>query len=49
MIVDEKLKSQLLKDVLGRANKLEKQAYENITKRQRAIAVNDVALLKKWK
>ena len=49
MIVDEKLRSQLLKDVLGRANKLEKQEYENITKRQKAIAVNDVALIKKWR
>jgi hypothetical protein len=48
MIVNEKLRFQLLKDVLGRANKLEKQEYENITKRQKAIAVNDVALVKKW-
>jgi hypothetical protein len=48
MIVDEKLRSQLLKEALGRANKLEKQEYEKINKRQSAIAVNDVALMKKW-
>ena len=49
MIVDEKIRSQLLKEALRRANKLEKQEYENITERQKEIAVNDVALLKKWK
>jgi hypothetical protein len=49
MIVDEKLRSQLLKEALGRANKLEKQEYEKINKREKAIAVNDVALAKKYK
>ena len=48
MIVDEKLRSQLLKEVLGRANKLEKQEYEKINKRQSTIAVKDIALIKKW-
>jgi hypothetical protein len=48
MISDEKLRSELLKEVLGRANKLEKQEYEKINKRQSTIAVNDVALVKKW-
>jgi hypothetical protein len=48
MIVDEELRSQLLKEALERANKLEKQEHEKINKRQSAIAVNDVALVKKW-
>jgi hypothetical protein len=37
-----------LKEVLRRANKLEKQEYEKINKRQSTIAVKDIALLKKW-
>jgi hypothetical protein len=48
MIVDKKLRSQLLKDVLGRANKLEKQEHEEINKKQLAIADKNIALLKKW-
>ena len=49
MIFDEKVRSQILREALGRANKLEKQEYENITARQKAIGENDVALLKRWK
>jgi hypothetical protein len=49
MVVDEKLRSELLKEALGRANKLEKQEYEKITARQKEIGENDVALVIKWK
>jgi hypothetical protein len=48
MIVDEKSRSQLLKEVLGRANKLEKQEHEKISKMQSIIAEKNSAMLTKW-
>ena len=47
-MIEEKLKFQLKKEVLRRANKQEKQEHENISKRQSVIAEKDVALVKKW-
>ena len=48
MVVDVKSRSQLLKDVLGRANKLENQEYEKISKIQSIIAEKNSAMLTKW-
>ena len=48
MSVNDKSRFELLKEVLGRANKLEKQEYEKISKIQSIISEKNSDLLTKW-
>lgn len=48
MIVDKEVRSQLLRDVLKKANKQEKQEYENSRNKQRALAERYLDIVKTW-